>query len=53
MGIQLQFPIIWFAVEDHTLAYNVSSDWWKEVLLSEGFKVPGIEMVKEYDLAQL
>ena len=28
-------------------------DWWKEVLLSNGFKVPGTEMAIEYDLAQL
>jgi len=40
-------------MENYTPAYNVLGDWWKEVLLSKGFKVPGIEMVEEYDLDQL
>ena len=51
MGLRFQFPTIWLPVEDYTLAYIVSKDWWEEVLLSDGFKVLGTEMAKEYDLA--
>jgi len=53
MGIRFQFPTIWLPVENYTPSYNVPGDWWKEVLLSDGFKVPRIEMAEEYDLAQL
>ena len=53
MGIQFHYPVLWLLAKHYTSAYNVPNDWWKEVLLSEGFKVPGTEMAKEYDLAQL
>ena len=53
MGIRFQYPVIWLLAEHYTPTYNVPNDWWKEVLLSEGFKVPGIEMAGEYDLARL
>jgi len=53
MGIRFQFPIIWLPAENYTPMYNVLADWWKELLLLDGFKVPGTKMVVEYDLAQL
>ena len=53
MGIRFQFPTIWLPIENYTPAYNVLGDWWKEFLLLNGFKVPRIEIAREYDLAQL
>jgi len=53
MGIQFQYPILWMLAKHYTPAYNVPNDWWNEVLLLEGFNVPGTEMAKKYDLAQL
>jgi len=53
MGIQFKFPIIWLPAEDYTPAYNVPGDWWKDVLLTEGYKPPRTHMVDEYDLVQL
>ena len=50
MGLRFQFPTIWLPVEDYTPAYIISEYWWEEVLLLYGFKVPGTEMVEEYDL---
>lgn len=44
MGIQFQYPILWLPSKFYTPAYNFSANWWKEVLLSDGFKVPGTEM---------
>ena len=52
MGLRFQYPIIWLPAEVYTPAYNVPADLWKEVLLSDGFKVPGTEMALEYDLAR-
>ena len=40
-------------MENYTPSYNVLGNWWKVIILSEGFKVLGIEMDEEYDLAQL
>lgn len=53
MGLRFQYPIIWLPVEVYTPAYNVPTDWWKEVVLSDGFRVPGIEMALEYDISWL
>jgi len=53
MGLRFRFLVIWLPTEHYTPAYNIPSNWWKEVLLSEGYKVEGIDMAKEYDLAQL
>lgn len=44
MGIHFKFSTIWLTEENYTPAYNVSKDCQKEVLLSDGFNVPGIEM---------
>jgi len=41
-GNLVPVTIIWFPAEHYTLAYNVPNDWWKEFLLLEGYKVPGI-----------
>lgn len=41
MGIQFQFPIIRLPAEIYTPTYDVPTDYWKEVLLSNGFKVLG------------
>ena len=48
MGLWFWYPILWLPAEVYTAA-----DWWKEFLLSGGFKVPRIEMALEYDLAGL
>ena len=53
MGLRFQFPLIWLPTEQYTPAYNVDLDWWKDVVLTEGYKPPGTEMVEEYDLTQL
>ena len=53
MGLQFQYPVIWLPTEFYTPTYNVPADWWKEVLLLDGFKVLGIEMASEYELFRL
>ena len=53
MGLRFQYPILWLPTKVYTPAHNVPADWWKEVLLSDRFKVPGTEMTLEYDLAGL
>jgi len=53
MGIWFRFPVIWLPAEHYTPAYNVPDDWWKEFLLSKGYKVPRIDMEEEYDLVHL
>ena len=53
MGLRFRFPLLWLPVEKYTLSYNVEPDWWKDVVLKEGYKPPGTEMAAEYDLTQL
>ena len=53
IGLQFRFPIIWLPKKNYTPSYIVPDGWWKEFLLSEGYKVSGTDMVEEYDLAQL
>ena len=53
MGLRFQFPLIWFPAEQYTPPYNVDPDWWKDFVLTEGYKPPGMEMAEEYDLTQL
>ena len=50
MGLRFQYHVLWLPLEVYTPAYNVPADWWKEVLLSDGFKIPRTEMTLEYDL---
>jgi len=51
MEPRFQFPLIWLPTEHYTPTYNVSNDWWKDVLVKKGYKSLGIEMAKEYDLS--
>ena len=53
MGLRFQFPLLWLPAEQYTPAYNFEPDWWKDVVLTEGYKPPGIEMAVEYDLTEL
>ena len=53
MGLRFQFPLIQFPSKKYTSAYNVIQDWWKDFVLTEGYKPPGTEMAGDYDLAQL
>lgn len=53
MGLRFQFPILWFLAYQYTPAYNVNSDWWKYILLIDGYKPLGTDMAKIYDLSQL
>jgi len=39
--------------EHYIAAYNVPNDWWKDVILTEGYKTPRTNIEDEYDLAQL
>ena len=41
MGLRFQFPLLWLPAERYTPAYNVNTDWWKDVVLIEGYKPPG------------
>ena len=53
MGLQFQYLVIWLTAEVYTPTCNVPAYWWKEVLLSYRFRVPGTEMALEYNLAGL
>ena len=53
MGLRFQFPLLWLPVVQYTTTYNVEPDWWKDVVLTEGYKPPGIEIATKYDLTQL
>ena len=53
MGLRFQFPLIWLPAEHYTPTYNVSNDWWKDVLLTKGYMSLGTNMAEEYDLAHL
>ena len=50
MGLRFQFQLLWLLAEQYAPAYNVDLDWWKDVVLIEGYKPPGVEMATEYDL---
>ena len=45
MGLRFQFPLLWLPAKQYTPAYNVEPNWWKDVVLIEGYKPPGTEMV--------
>ena len=53
MGLRFRFPIVWLPAEHYTPSYNVPDDWWKDFLLSIGYKPLGSYMAEEYDLTQL
>ena len=53
MGLQFQVHVLQLPNDEYTLAYDIPMDCWKEVVLSDGFKVLGTKMATEYDLAQL
>lgn len=53
MCLRFWFPITWLLVDQYTPAYVVDEDWWKEVLITYGYKLLGTEMAAKYDLAQL
>ena len=52
-GLRFHFPLIWLPAEQYTPAYNIDPYWWKDVVLTEGYKPPGIELVEEYDLTHI
>lgn len=53
IGLRFRFPIIWLLAQHYTPAYNVPGNWWKDVLLIEGYKPLRTYMANEYDLTQL
>lgn len=53
MGLRFRFPLLWLLAEHYTPSYNVELDWWKDVVLTKGYKPPGIEIAVEYVLTQL
>ena len=50
MGLRFQFPLLWLPVAQYTPMYNIEPNWWKDVVLTEGYKPPVTEMAEEYDL---